>query len=172
MSVDVRKLTNANVYFDGASYLGKVEEVTLPDISIKQAEHKALGMHAMIELPTGMDKMELKMKWSSITPQVMRKVANGYKSYTFQVRSSLDSYDANGRVAQESYVVYFRGTPKNIPNGSFKQHDNVEAETNFTVSYIKLEIGGSTIYEVDALANIYRVDGVDLLATFRANLGV
>lgn len=170
--VDVRKLTNANVYFDGASYLGKVSEISLPDVPIKQADHQALGMHGMTELPVGMDKMELGMKWTTIVPEAFKKVANAYKAYTFEVRSSQEEYDSTGRVAQVSYVAYFRGMPKNIPGGNFKQHENVDGETKFNITYFKLEIGGITIFEIDHLANIYIVDGVDLLQTYRANLGI
>lgn len=172
MAVDVRKITNANVYFDGASYLGKVSEVTLPDVSIKQADHQALGMVFMTEIPTGFDKMELEMNWTSIIPDAFKKVSNAFNAYTFEVRSSLERYEGTGRVGQDSVVVYFRGMPKNIPGGAFKQHENWEGSTKFNINYFKLEVAGETIYELDVLANIYKVDGVDLLATFRANLGI
>ncbi len=172
MATDIKKLTNANVYFDGASYLGKVEEATLPNVAIKQADYKALGMHAILELPVGMDKMELKLKWSSIIPEAMKKVADGYTAWDFQVRSSLETYESGGRTAEESYVAYFKGMPKNIPGGAFKQHESVEAETDFSISYYKLEIGGETIYEIDVLNNLYIVNGDDRLATNRANLGI
>jgi len=172
MAVEVRKLTNANVYFDGASYLGKVEEVNLPEVGFKQAEHKALGMMGSLDIPSGMDKMELSLKWSTVDPVAMRKVSNAFRSWDFQVRSSLERYEAQGRTAQDSYVAYFRGMPKNIAGQNFKQHDNVEAESKFSISYYKLEINGQIIYEIDVLNNIYKVDGVDLLATYRANLGI
>jgi P2 family phage contractile tail tube protein len=172
MAVEVRKLTNANVYFDGASYLGKVEEVNLPEAGFKQAEHKALGMFGGLDIPSGMDKMELSLKWSTVDPVALRKVSNAFRSWDFQVRSSLERYEAQGRTAQDSYVAYFRGMPKNVPGQNFKQHDNVEAESKFSISYYKLEINGQIIYEIDVLNNIYKVDGVDLLATYRANLGI
>jgi P2 family phage contractile tail tube protein len=172
MPVEVRKLTNANVYFDGQSYLGRVEEVNLPEVAIKQAEHKALGMFGGMDIPAGMDKMELSMKWSTVDPVAMRKVSNAFRSWDFQVRSSMERYEAQGRTAQDSYVAYFRGMPKNIAGQNFKQHDNVEAESKFSITYYKLEINGAIIYEVDVLNNIYKVDGVDLLATYRANLGI
>jgi P2 family phage contractile tail tube protein len=149
-----------------------VEEVNLPEVAMKQAEHKALGMFGSLDIPTGADKMELSMKWTTIDPVAMRKVTNGFRSWDFQVRSSLERYEAQGRTAQDSYVAYFRGTPRNLPNQNFKQHDNVEAESKFTITYYKLEINGQIIYEIDVLNNIYRVDGVDLLATYRANLGI
>lgn len=172
MALEVKKLTNGNLYVNGVSFLGKTEEVTLPTISFKTVEHKALGMHGSIKLPTGVDNIEVKCKWSSITRESHIITANPFVEHSFQLRSSLDAYDSTGRVSQESYVVHFRGKSSDIPNGAFKQHDNVEAESTFNCSYIKLEIAGNVVYEIDVMANIHKVDGVDLLATYRANLGV
>jgi hypothetical protein len=43
MAISVNKLTNANIYIDGNSLLGKASEIDLPKITAKMAEHKALG---------------------------------------------------------------------------------------------------------------------------------
>ena len=42
--IKINKLTNANVYMNGVNLLGRAEEVQLPQIKHKMAEHKALGM--------------------------------------------------------------------------------------------------------------------------------
>jgi P2 family phage contractile tail tube protein len=67
--------------------------------------------------------------------------------------------------------VYLTGTFKNAPTGNFKQHDNVELESMFNVTYMKQEIDGADIVEFDVMANIYKVDGVDKLNTYKANIG-
>jgi P2 family phage contractile tail tube protein len=169
---DIRKLTNANVYFDGASWSGKVKEVNLPDITSKQAEHNALGMFGVVKTPTGIEPMELEMMWTTILPDVKKKVYDIYTSYTFQVRSSLEEYNASGRASEAAYVADFRGRAVNMPSGSFKQHENVEATTKFQIDFYRLEINGEEIIKLDVLNNIYEVDGVDKLATYRANLGI
>jgi uncharacterized protein len=69
-------------------------------------------------------------------------------------------------------VVYFRGRCKNAPSGSFKQNDNLETDSDFSVEQYKLEIDGETIVEIDLEASIYIVDGVDLMAAYRSNLGI
>ena len=161
MALDIKKLTNANVYFDGVNFLGKVEEVTLPEVVFKQADHKVIGMVGSIETPTGMDKMELKMKWSSLLPDALKKISSGFDAWNFQVRSSLETYEAGSRTGEDSVVAFFRGRAKNIPSVGFKQHENVDAETSFSIDAYKLEIAGETIFEIDFTANIYVVDGVD-----------
>lgn len=56
--IEINRITNANIYLDGANLLGRAEEVKLPDVSMTMQEHKALGMVGKVELPAGFDKME------------------------------------------------------------------------------------------------------------------
>lgn len=170
-NIQVSKLTNANVYLNGVSFLGRAEEVTLPDVAAKMVEHKSLGMVGSVELPSGFEKMEARIKWNSMYPDAMKTTSNPFKSASFQVRSSLEVYNSQGRVAEQPVVAYFTGQIKKVPMGAFKQHDNVELESTFTVTYCKLEINGEEILELDVLANIFKVNGQDVLATYRNNIG-
>jgi hypothetical protein len=173
MATTRKKLSNANVYLTGNSLLGKVSEATMPDISIKQVDHTPLGQHGVTSLPVGFDKMEMSLKFTSFYGDTMIQMANGYASLDGQVRSSQETYDAGGsRSNEEAFVYFFRGRSSNIPTGSFKQHENVEVESKVQLDYLKLEIAGSTIFEIDIVNNKYVVNGVDLLATYRANLGI
>lgn len=169
--IQVNRLTNANVYMDGKSFLGKVEEISLPDIKHKMSEHKALGMVGMMEFFAGIEKMEAKIKWNSFYVDAMKKMANPTKAIQLQVRGSLENYNSTGRGAQQPVVIFLTCTSKNFPTGNFKQHDNVECESMLNVTYCRLEVNNESIMEVDILSNIYKVDGVDILAEYRANLG-
>lgn len=64
--IEINKLTNANVYMNGINLLGRAEEVQLPQIKHKMAEHKALGMVGSAEFFAGIDKMECKIKWNAL----------------------------------------------------------------------------------------------------------
>ena len=48
--IEINRITNANIYVNGNSLLGRAEEIKLPDISAIMQEHKALGMVGKIEL--------------------------------------------------------------------------------------------------------------------------
>lgn len=172
MAASINRMTNCNVYLDGNSLLGKAEEITLPEIKAKLAEHKALGMVGAVELPSGLDKMEAQIKWAAYYTDAIAASGNIYRTVQLQVRSSLESYEAAGRTAETPVVVHLTGQFKNLPLGNFKQHDNVDFTSQMNVTYVKVVIGGVTIVELDVLANIYKVDGTDLLETYRANLGV
>jgi len=169
--IQVNRLTNANVYVDGQSQLGKAEEVNLPDITFMLSEHKALGMIGKFELFSGIDKLEATIKWNAFYADVLKKFADPRKAMKLQIRSSLETHDSNGLVAEVPCVAYLTVQSKNFPAGNYKQHDNVEATSKLTCTAYKLEIDGAEVIDYDALANIYSVDGVDIFATYRANIG-
>ncbi|NLG18937.1 MAG: phage major tail tube protein [Fibrobacter sp.] len=171
MSIEINRVTNANVYIDGTSLLGKVDEVTLPEIKPLMSEHKALGMIAKIELPSGIDKLEAKFKFNSFYPSVMMSIANPYSVRKVMVRASAETYTGMGKISEVPVVCHMSGTFKKIPMGGFKQAENVELETEMNCLYAKMMIRGVTIFELDTMANIFKVAGADILAMYRLNIG-
>jgi P2 family phage contractile tail tube protein len=169
--IEINRLTNANVYVDGNSFLGRAEEIQLPQIKHKMAEHKALGMAGSSEFFSGIEKMECKIKWASLYPDVMKKASNPFKTVQLQARASLETYSGQGRTKEVPVVVYLTGAFREFPLGNFKQHDNAEFETSLSVYYAKLVVDGTEIFEIDVIENIYKVDGVDVLETYRTNIG-
>ncbi|MBF0481268.1 MAG: phage major tail tube protein [Desulfovibrionaceae bacterium] len=171
MGIQVNQLTNANVYLNGASLLGRAEEVDLPDIKNTMADHKALGMVGKLELPNGIDKLEASFKWNAFYRDVAILAANPFRSVAVQVRGSLETWDGSGRTAQVPAVVFMTGTFKEFGAGKHKQHENAEYPNKMAVTYIKCVVNGEVIYEIDVMNNIYTVAGEDLMAAYRANIG-
>lgn len=171
MSISVNRITNANIYVDGANLLGRAEEVTLPEVKMKMSEHKALGMIGTMEFPSGIEKLEAKIKWNSWYADVWALVSNPYKAVQLMVRASIEAYGSTGRTSESPLVTFVVGQFKNIPLGTFKQHDNAEFESQMTVTAVKQINNGVVVLEYDALANIFRSNGVDLLAQYKINVG-
>lgn len=169
--IDIRRISNWNSYINGTSLLGKTEKVTPPTLKAKQLPHKALGIVGDIETFAGFEKMEAKLKMSSIYPDVCVQLANVFKPVQIQCRASQQVMEHGGVTREVPVVVLFTGTCKNYPLGDMSQHDNVELEFEFNVLYFKQTVDGRDVVEYDVLANIYKVDGVDLLAAYRANTG-
>lgn len=169
--IKINRITNANIYLDGVGLLGQAEEVNLPEVKFKKVEHKAIGMVAGVKFTSGIEPMESKIKWNSFYPDTLKKLANPYNTVKIQVRGSLQNWEAGEKSGEQQVTGYLRVSVANFPGAAFKQHDNVEMETSFDVTYYKLEIDDQEIIEVDALANIHKQDGVDLLADYRANTG-
>lgn len=172
MNTLINKCTNANVYLNGVSYMGRAEEISLPDITPKMVDHKALGMVGESELPAGLQKMSAKIKWNAIYPDVMKTTHNVFTSVRLMVRTSIETYEGGTRTSQQPAVIYLTGTWKKSGGLSFKPQDNVEIENELSVTAYKMEVNGQEIINVDVMANIWRVNGVDQLAVYRANLGL
>ena len=170
--IKLKRVTNANVYVNGNCLLGCADEVKLPDISTLMTEHKALGMIGKIELPSGFDKMEGEIKWNSFHDDVMLQVSNPFKMVTLMIRSDVEEYNAQeGRYSQKALVTQLNVMFKKNALGTFKQNDNAEFPSNFTCYYAKQMYDGKDIIEIDVLANIYSVGGVDQLDVYRNNIG-
>lgn len=170
--IKINRLTNANIYVDGGSLLGRVEEFQTPTVTAKMAEHKALGMLGTVEYFAGIDKLEGNIKWTSYYGGVMRKFANFFQPLRIQVRGSLEEYQGGGRTGEVPAVVFLTIQPKDFPLGNFQQHENVDLTTNYACTYCRLEVDGEVEMEIDVEANIYKVGGQDLLSTYRQNLGI
>lgn len=170
-NIAVNRITNANVYINGLNLLGRAEEVTLPDVKIKMSEHKALGMVGSMEFPSGIEKLEAKIKWNSWYADVWAICSDPYTAAQVMVRKSVEAYSSTGRDSESPLVTFIIGQFKNIPLGTYKQHDNAEFESMMSVNACKQISNGVTVLEYDALANIFRSNGKDLLAQYRVNIG-
>lgn len=172
MPVTVKKITDANVYLDGTSFLGKASEVNLPDLKFKMTSHNALGMFGAIELASGLEAMTATIKMNGLYKEFQKILSDPFTSRILMVYSNQETWTGAGRTAQEQVVLTLVGTPKGAPLGTFKQHEAVDATGEFSITAAKLEIAGETVFEVDVLNNIFKVDGNDLLADYRANLAI
>lgn len=169
--VAINSVTNANVYMDGTNFMGRAAEVTLPKLTRKTIEHQGLGLMGVVEIPAGgYDKMEAKIKWASVYPEVQRKVYGG-KGVQIQVRASMESYTGQGRTAEVAIVITLGGVFKENDLGTLKRHESSQPEDTMTVYYMKQVIDGETIREVDFMNNIDKVADEDLLARFRSIIG-
>jgi len=169
--IQVNRIVNANIYIEGVNMLGRAEEIKLPDIAAIMSEHKALGMIGKMELPSGFDKLEGEIKWNSLYEEAAKYMANPFKALQLQCRSSIETYASGGRIEEVPLVTHLTVMFKKNPLGAFKQHDNAEFSSAFSATYIKQVIKGKDVLELDYMANIFKVNGEDLLATYRDNIG-
>ncbi|MBF6559134.1 MAG: phage major tail tube protein [Candidatus Binataceae bacterium] len=171
MDISVNRITNANIYMDGAGLLGRAEEVEVAQPRHRMVDHKGLGMAGTAEFWAGVDKLEAKIKWASLYPEALTAAASPFTSHSFQVRGSLEQYTSQGRSAELPVVYLMTAVFKDAGAFRFRQHENVDSTSSLTVYHSELYVAGTQIHLYDVLANIYVVNGVDQLAVFRANLG-
>jgi hypothetical protein len=146
--------------------------VSLPEIQFSKSEYKALGLIGSLKFFNGVDALEATIKWNYPDNDVQVACANPRKAIELMVRSNKTVY-TNGDVTDEQpVVVYLRGTSNNHGLGAFKAKEDTDLSTKFDISYIKEEVNGRAIVELDIINNIFRIDGVDQLAAYKQNLGI
>jgi hypothetical protein len=171
--IQVNRLTNANLYVNGASFLGRAEELTLPAIKAKFSDHKGLGMIMDLEFPNGFEKMTGKVKWSSLYADIVAEIGSPFDPVNLQVRGNLNTYDASGERAQTSVVAFLVVRFKDSLSAmTIKQNEPSEQESDFSATYYRLEVNGVPLVEIDAIAQTFSLNGSDELAQYRANLGI
>lgn len=171
-AIEVNRLSEASVYLEGLPIHGRAEEVDIPDLKWKQSSSKALGLVGEATFPTSLEPLKAKFKWTSFYPELMAALADPTRAARLQVYGNLRTFANGGElVAERSVVVWLRGWFPSLKLGAFKAHENVATESEMEVLYLRIETDGVPIIEVDTMANIYSVHGVDLLETMRANLG-
>ena len=171
MNILAYKLSNANIYINGVDLLGRAEEIDFPQIKHKMVEHKGLGMAAGAEFWAGIEKMECKITWSSISSDIAGPVFNGIIPAAVMIRGYQQQFAAGGLLAEFPVVAQLNGVFKETPKVSVKHQESQPAESNMSVYYYSLAIGGIPQVIVDVMANIYMVQGVDLLANFKQIIG-
>ncbi len=168
----ITKVYDANVYVNNGSKHGQASEVTCPNITAMMTDYAPLGMQGSMELFNGFDKMESTIKWTYPDNEAQKAFADFMTPVDIMVRSSKAVYDNGGIQSEQPIVITMRGYSKQHNIGSFKPKEDVEVESSLSINYLKQEIDGEVIVEIDVINNIYKVGGRDLLATRRQNLGL
>lgn len=162
-------LYNTNLFVDGISFAGDVPSLSLPKLVVKMDEYRGGGMAGPIEMDVGLEKME-----ASFTTNGVRREAMKFFGLADQTAfNGVYRGSFKGQKGQTTAVVAtLRGTLKELDPGDWKAGDKAEFKYSIAVSYYKLEIAGRLIYEIDMVASIRVIDGVDQLASMRSDLGL
>lgn len=171
MSIAINQIVNGNVYINGNSQMGRLNEAKIPDIEFESIEHKGLGLHGVIKLPAGTNAIEAELTWDSFYPEVRAVLLNPYKYTQLQIRSNLQVFNSQGLAAEEPMVTIMNVSAGKIGGTGHKNKENAEFADSLNVHSIKQTVAGRELLFIDVLANIYRVNGVDVLAKFRTNIG-
>lgn len=171
--MEIQKLYNANVYLDGTkSLVGSAKEITLPEISATTEEHSALGMIGKVDLPTGLEKLTLSFKWSGFYKDVVKATMNPFAEHKLQIRGNVQVFGAGAVPKSMPVIVEVTGSFLKSGMGTLVAMTGNEPSSEFNAHYLKITLGEEELVEIDILNNIWIVGGTDVLAAYRANLGV
>ncbi|PZP26689.1 phage major tail tube protein [Pseudomonas kuykendallii] len=167
-----KKLKHLNLFNDANSYLGVAKTLTLPKLSRKMEAYRGGGMDGPVKVDLGFgdDGLQLEFTlggWDLIAVRQFGAVrADGVP---LRFAGSVQRDDTGDISAVE---VTVRGRHEEIDFGEATPGEDTEHKITTTCSYYKLTVDGEVIVEIDLLNFVFIVDGEDLLAKHRQNIGL
>ncbi len=161
-------LKGFNLFVDGRGYAGRVEELTLPKLSLKMEEIKAGGMDTPIEIEMGMEKLECDMTISEYDPEIIKMFGlNNGAQVPLTLRGGLD-----GEEGIVPVVLTLRGSWRELDFGNWKSGENAPLKVSVALRYYRLEIDGTELVEIDPENMVRKIDGNDQLEALRGAIGI
>lgn len=161
-------LKNFNAFVDGRGYAGRVDEITLPKLTIKTEEHRAGGMDVPVEIDMGMEKLEAELTFAEYDVELFRLfgLIDG-NAVSLTLRGAIQ---ADGEA--EPIVVNLRGSFREVDAGTWKAGDKATLKCMVAVRYYRLTINADSVIEIDAENMIRIIGGEDQMATIRQAIGI
>jgi P2 family phage contractile tail tube protein len=171
--MDVTSIIGGMVYGPQGALYGKFDEITVPEVKVKTQEQKATDMIGTRRLPgISLDPLEATFKAQGFNTDFHALTANPFNEIGLQVRSNQLTARGQGRATCAAVKLELRGWFSSAKEGALKQGEGAQCEYKLEVHALKLTVDGREIKEIDIDNYVWKVDGEDLLADFRKNLGI
>jgi len=163
-----RKLKNANAYVDGEGYLGVMAEFTEPKLTVATEDWRGGGMIGPLKVDMGLEAMEAEVVMGGHERRLIRKFGT---TDVAGVRVRLvGAYQADDGTPAEAVEIYIGGRFTEIDPGKSKAGDATEHKYKVALAYYRRVVDGTDEIEIDMLAGVFVVDGVDRYAEIMAIL--
>ena len=172
MAFRIVKVYDANIYLNNDNKHGLASEVSLPEISFVTEEYESLGLVGSPQFAKGVEAMEASITWKYPDNEAQIALANPFSAVDIMVCASKSVYSGGGLADEQPVRVFMRGFSKGLPGGSFAGRDDISITTTIAVNYYKLEVDLVEIIEIDVINNRFVVNGNDIMAQRRLNLGI
>jgi hypothetical protein len=162
------KINNFNVYKEGGKLVGVSAEVTLPSLEASTETISGAGIAGEYESPNigHFGPISMEIPFNTLYTDIFDLLTPETKNIT--LRGSMALYDvAAGKLVNKGIKILVKGMPKGIDLGKMSPGKPMENKVPLEISYIKVDIDGKTVLEVDKLNFIYVVNGIDYLQEIR-----
>ncbi len=165
------KLMNFTAYRNGDERLGTVD-AELPSLELMTDTVKGAGISGELDMPVRghYASMSLKLNWRTLDVPMLR--LSGQKVHAIDLRGNQQVFDPSEGYIDQGVKVSIRGVPKTTELGKFEVGATTGSANELEVTYIKVEIDGKRILEIDKFNFIAFIDGEDVFETARKNLGM
>jgi len=161
------------IYNQGNSFLG-VATIELPEVAYITETLNGAGLAGEIESPVvGLTQsMTIKLTWTNPTHEYYQ-ILDWTQSQLYECYVSQQHSDpTTGLRANEPTRINFIGRVKTNSLGSLEQGKKRSNETEFEITRLECFLEGEEKLVIDKLNFVHRVNGTDLLAGVRSDMGV
>lgn len=166
-----KKLKMMDLFNEGESYLGQTGEITIPKLVRKLEDWRGGGMNGNVKIDLGLgdDITEFNWKLGGIDDLIIEQW--GAPTVSANMLRFAGSYQRDDTGETTAVEIVVRGRHEEIDFGNQKAGDDTETSVKTIWSYYKLSIDNVVKVEIDIPNMIEMVNGVDLNAKHRANIG-
>lgn len=167
-----KKLKNFNLFANGENFVGKVDEITLPNLERKMEEMRPGGFNAPVDTDMGMNKLTSSFKLHEMAASVLRQFGVSAVDGV-PLRFLGAAVSDGGGTTTDAIEVVMRGrySGLELPSG-YKAGETGMLTCNVSLAYFKYVVNGETLVEIDVINMIEIIGGEDRLAQQRAALGI
>ncbi|MGP0868505.1 phage major tail tube protein, partial [Serratia sp. CY76356] len=151
-----KKLFMFDVFINGQTYLGQVEEVTVPKLTLKTEDYQGAGMPGSVAVLMGLDggALDMEVTMGGLESDLLKTFGGTLDS--LQLRFAGSYYDdATGQAV--ACEIQTRGRFTELDWGAAKAGDNTQHKYTLKNAYCKVSINNAEIFEVDLLNLIWKV---------------
>lgn len=157
-----RKLINISASVEGRTFLGELAEFEEPKLALNTEDYRGGGMLGPVKLDKGLEAMEATVTMAGHVAEMIRKFG------TTDVEGSrirlIGAYRADDGSAAQAVEIYMGGRFSEIDLGKSKAGDDTEHKYTFPLNYYRRVVDGSAEVEIDMLAGVFIVNGIDRYA--------
>jgi len=164
-----RVLKNYNHFQDGLGWTGETNSVGLPKLTRKMEEVMNGGMAAPTKIDLGMEALQATISTNGYRLDAMSSF--GATTVDAVGNRFMGAYqnDATGQL--DALEVYMRGRYSEIDPGDAKAQTISEWKYTFEIAVYRISVNGQEIIFIDNLANVVRINGVDIKTVERNAIG-
>lgn len=165
------RFEQAVAWLEGRDLAGDIKEIELPELSWDASEHETISLPGTPEFASKLEALECTITWASYSPDLAAASSNPYKAVNLQIRANIGEYNASGKAGDKLWKIDLSGRFMSGNLGTISPGE-MERESMLKVDRIREVYDGTELMELSINPPIYRVNGVDLFADVRKNLGL
>ena len=166
-------LNDMRIYLNGSDKFIGAKSIELPNFETMTATVAGIGLAGEIDAPVRghFQSMETTIEWNTTESTGLSLI--GGQPVALEAYGSNQNFDeGKNEYVDEQVRVAIRGTCKSYTTGTWQAGNTADASTVIEVHYIKVDVDGETVAEINKYGHKCVINGNDLMAAIRRNIGM